>query len=345
MRPHEHAQHPLPQSDRAGAEPHPQCRPDRGSGVPDLWNTVNQWIDNGEEHGHGLREVADQAGHQADHHHERRAQHQVELPGLPALPGHRHRHGGRRGDLAAVPDRGGEVGDPERQEGRLREARRGLEEGLPDRPASVSARLRRSAGMRARSPRPASTPRSTRREGRGLGAGHVDRHTSGWPERMFKMDKHYRWLGGSGASGHGYGLPASIGAAHANKALGRFSVSIQGDGDMMYAPGALWTAAHHDIPLLTVDAQQPRLPSGGHARAAPVQPAQPRRVNLGKTAGRSAPASKTRTSTTQVSRSRWAGGRRARSTIRRISGRRSSKPSQVVKSGQPALIDFVTQPR
>ena len=43
------------------------------------------------------------------------------------------------------------------------------------------------------------------------------------------------------APGLGYGLPASIGAAHANKALGRFSVSIQGDGDMMYAPGALWT--------------------------------------------------------------------------------------------------------
>ena len=33
---------------------------------------------------------------------------------------------------------------------------------------------------------------------------------------------------------------------------GRFSVSIQGDGDMMYAPGALWTAAKHKIPLLSV---------------------------------------------------------------------------------------------
>jgi benzoylformate decarboxylase/acetolactate synthase-1/2/3 large subunit len=29
-------------------------------------------------------------------------------------------------------------------------------------------------------------------------------------------------------------------------------VQFQGDGDMMYAPGALWTAAHHNIPLLTV---------------------------------------------------------------------------------------------
>ncbi|MBI4479092.1 MAG: thiamine pyrophosphate-binding protein, partial [Acidobacteria bacterium] len=27
---------------------------------------------------------------------------------------------------------------------------------------------------------------------------------------------------------------------------------IQNDGDMMYAPGVLWTAAHHQIPLLAV---------------------------------------------------------------------------------------------
>src|SRR5207245_1260814 len=34
--------------------------------------------------------------------------------------------------------------------------------------------------------------------------------------------------------------------------LGRFSVSIQSDGDLMYAPGVLWTAAKHKIPLLAV---------------------------------------------------------------------------------------------
>jgi thiamine pyrophosphate-dependent acetolactate synthase large subunit-like protein len=42
--------------------------------------------------------------------------------------------------------------------------------------------------------------------------------TSGWPLRLFAMEKHSRFLGGSGASGLGYGLPASIGAAHGNKA-------------------------------------------------------------------------------------------------------------------------------
>jgi thiamine pyrophosphate-dependent acetolactate synthase large subunit-like protein len=30
------------------------------------------------------------------------------------------------------------------------------------------------------------------------------------------------------------------------------SVNVQCDGDLNYAPAALWTAAHHRIPLLTV---------------------------------------------------------------------------------------------
>ena len=50
----------------------------------------------------------------------------------------------------------------------------------------------------------------------------------------------------------GYGAPAAVGAALANKKHGRFSVSIQTDGDLNYAPGVLWTAAHHQIPLLTI---------------------------------------------------------------------------------------------
>ena len=32
----------------------------------------------------------------------------------------------------------------------------------------------------------------------------------------------------------------------------QLSVNLQNDGDMMYAPGVLWTAAHHKIPLLSV---------------------------------------------------------------------------------------------
>ena len=74
----------------------------------------------------------------------------------------------------------------------------------------------------------------------------------GWPRRLWDFDKPYRWLGDAGGGGIGYGAPASIGAALANRKHGRLSVAIQTDGDLLYAPGVLWTAAHHRIPLLSV---------------------------------------------------------------------------------------------
>jgi thiamine pyrophosphate-dependent acetolactate synthase large subunit-like protein len=69
---------------------------------------------------------------------------------------------------------------------------------------------------------------------------------------LWNFEKHYQLLGGSGGAGVGYGAPAAVGAALANKKHGRLSVTIQGDGDFLYAPGVWWTAAHHRIPLLAV---------------------------------------------------------------------------------------------
>jgi acetolactate synthase-1/2/3 large subunit len=77
-------------------------------------------------------------------------------------------------------------------------------------------------------------------------------NVSNWPQRLWPMEKYHHWLGGSGGYGVGYGAPASVGAALGNRDLGRFSVSIQSDGDLMYAPGVFWTAAKHKIPLLAV---------------------------------------------------------------------------------------------
>ncbi|HET7084653.1 MAG TPA: thiamine pyrophosphate-dependent enzyme [Rhizomicrobium sp.] len=73
-----------------------------------------------------------------------------------------------------------------------------------------------------------------------------------WPRRLWNFDKTYRWIGSSGGAGVGYNAPASLGAALANRKYGRLSVAIQGDGDLMFAPGTLWTAAHHNIPILYV---------------------------------------------------------------------------------------------
>ncbi len=75
---------------------------------------------------------------------------------------------------------------------------------------------------------------------------------SPWQKWLWKADKVYRFNGYSGGWGLGYNLPGSLGGALANKAHGRLSVAFQGDGDAMYCPSTLWTAAHHRIPILYV---------------------------------------------------------------------------------------------
>ena len=75
---------------------------------------------------------------------------------------------------------------------------------------------------------------------------------SNWPLRLWAFDKYYQHIGGAGGAGIGYGAPSAVGAALANRKHGRLSVNIQPDGDLMYAPGVLWTAAHHRIPLLSI---------------------------------------------------------------------------------------------
>ena len=73
-----------------------------------------------------------------------------------------------------------------------------------------------------------------------------------WPLRLWSFDKHYQYIGRAGGEGVGYHAPASVGAALANKKHGRISVAIQPDGDLMVAPGSLWTAARYQVPLLMV---------------------------------------------------------------------------------------------
>jgi acetolactate synthase-1/2/3 large subunit len=73
-----------------------------------------------------------------------------------------------------------------------------------------------------------------------------------WARRLWPMTEYHHALGGSGGQGVGYAAPAAVGAALANKAKGLFSVTFQPDGDLLYAPGVLWTAAYHKIPLLFV---------------------------------------------------------------------------------------------
>jgi acetolactate synthase-1/2/3 large subunit len=73
-----------------------------------------------------------------------------------------------------------------------------------------------------------------------------------WNRNLWPATEYYNFIGGSGGAGQGYGAPAAVGAALANRDKGIVTVSIEGDGDLMYAPGSLWTAAHHKIPLLMI---------------------------------------------------------------------------------------------
>ena len=73
---------------------------------------------------------------------------------------------------------------------------------------------------------------------------------SGWERRLWEMTDGARCIAGGGGTGTGMGV--AMGVALAFRGTGKVCVSIQNDGDLLYTPGSLWTAAHHDIPMLMV---------------------------------------------------------------------------------------------
>src|SRR5258706_3019101 len=167
---------------------------------------------------------------------------------------------------------------------------------------------------------------------------------SNWPQRLWPMERHYHWLGRSGGSGEGYGAPASIGAAPANRDLGRFSVSIQADGDLMYAPDVPWTAARHKIPLLAVMHNN----RGYHREVMHLQRLSNFRNRVASLGGDLGPIG-TRIENPDIeyhklseSMGWWAKG-----PINDPAqlGPALKEAVAVVKSGQPALLNLWTQPR
>jgi len=79
----------------------------------------------------------------------------------------------------------------------------------------------------------------------------VNRTLRGWTRRLWDWTTTLPYVGVYMGGGVGYGIGHSLGAA---LALGRerLCIDIQPDGDLLYTPSALWTAAHHRIPLLIV---------------------------------------------------------------------------------------------
>jgi acetolactate synthase I/II/III large subunit len=163
---------------------------------------------------------------------------------------------------------------------------------------------------------------------------------SKWPQRLWNFDKHYQYIGGAGGYGIGYNLPAATGAALANRAHGRLTVNIQCDGDMMYAPGALWTAAHHKIPVLHVmhnnrayhqEVMQVQIMADRHSRGV---------ANCGTGTTITGPD----VNYAKLAESMGVYGEGPISDPKEL-GPALKRAIEVVKRGEPALVDVVTQPR
>ena len=171
-----------------------------------------------------------------------------------------------------------------------------------------------------------------------------DRQLSSWPSRLWPMEKHYRHIGGPGGYGIGYGAPAAVGAALANRDAGRFSVNFQPDGDLMFSPGVLWTAARHKIPLLTVMHNN----RGYHQEVMHVQRMANRRNRVAYLGNDLGPMG-TRIENPAIDYAKLA------SSLGLVSAGPISDPNELapaikkaveaVKAGEPALVDVVTQPR
>ena len=165
-------------------------------------------------------------------------------------------------------------------------------------------------------------------------------NTSGWVWRLWDFQKSYHHIGDSGGAGVGYGAPAAVGGALANRKHGRISVNIQADGDFLYAPGVWWTAAHHRIPLLTVMHNN----RGYHQEVMHIQ-RMANRHNRGVTSARLGSAlDDPNPDFAMIARGM---GVHAEGPISNPSelGPAIRRALDVVKRGEPALVDAVTQPR
>jgi len=80
----------------------------------------------------------------------------------------------------------------------------------------------------------------------------VNNAVGAWTRRLWDWQQAGCYLGSSGGAGLGYGMGAALGGVLAHRHSGKLCINLQADGDLLYTPSALWTAAHHRLPLLVV---------------------------------------------------------------------------------------------
>ncbi|HEY5063745.1 MAG TPA: thiamine pyrophosphate-binding protein [Xanthobacteraceae bacterium] len=74
----------------------------------------------------------------------------------------------------------------------------------------------------------------------------------GWPFDVWPLQSGMAYLGKDGGGGLGSGPGLSVGSALALADQGRYAISMLGDGDFCMGATAIWSAAHHRIPLLVI---------------------------------------------------------------------------------------------
>jgi acetolactate synthase-1/2/3 large subunit len=78
------------------------------------------------------------------------------------------------------------------------------------------------------------------------------RNYRSWYEGIWDYKGGGQHLSNNVGGGVGYGPGGVIGSALAGRDMGRFNLSVLGDGDFTMGPAALWTAVHYRIPILIV---------------------------------------------------------------------------------------------
>jgi acetolactate synthase I/II/III large subunit len=156
----------------------------------------------------------------------------------------------------------------------------------------------------------------------------------------WNYEKYYQRTRLSSAAGVGFGAPSAVGAALAQRKYGRLYVHQQNDGDLMYAPGVLWTAAHHRIPMLWVMHNN----RAYHQEVMHIQRMANRHQRGIENAGIGTTILDPNVDYAKLAQSM---GWYAEGPITdpKDLGPALKRAVDVVKRGQPALLDTVTQPR
>ena len=72
----------------------------------------------------------------------------------------------------------------------------------------------------------------------------------GWARKLWDWSKYYQYAGKG--QGTGTGVGGALGVALSYRHSDHLCIDLQPDGDLLYTASTLWTAKHHNIPMLIV---------------------------------------------------------------------------------------------